>query len=333
MALLNNTRFNFVDVMQREARDGNALLLGNSLAQSNLILQDLMLMEGTEKRGNLVGKAASLGTASRRRANRGVAPSKAAVVQQLDTISLWADRIEIDNLVYNQAKDKNIIIQQELELKRDNLNISMSADIFYGNPGDTIDSMTGIQPRLNSLSHPTVISAGGSAANTSIYLLTHDINSFFAFYPLDMQAGLSMVDRGDNERIADSQSTTGYFYGKVVDLEWAMGVTMKNERRNGRVCNIATGSLSKFGNTASNGPDLEDLIAQMLAQLQNVSDGDNKRLYVNRAIFSYLTRQFLKKTNHWITREEQTGKGLLYSVMGIPVRLVEQITNAETTVS
>jgi len=47
-----------------------------------------------------------------------------------------------------------MLIQQEIELKRENLNIQMAYDLFYGSPASIIDSMIGIQPRLNTSTIP-----------------------------------------------------------------------------------------------------------------------------------------------------------------------------------
>lgn len=329
MAVLNATRFNFVDVIKREAPNGEALLLGNSLAQTNEIIRDMLLVAGNEKLGNRSGKFTALGTASRRRANKGVTPSKASVVQQYDPVSVWADRIEIDELELKTTKDKAMIIQQELDAKRENLSIQMTYDLIYGDPAATPDSMRGLATRLNTTTIPTVCSAGGSSANTSAYIVTHDLNSFYGFYPSDLPSGLSYINRGPNQRIDDGLGSNSTFYGEVHDLQWALGITVKNERRVGRLCNIATGSLTK---NAASGADLVDLFIHTQNQLQNLREA-NKKWYVGRVTLDYLARQLNNKSNRFITLTELDNKMPFYSIFGVPVGLVEQISNNEGTIS
>ena len=121
--LNDNTRFTFLDVLRRECKD-YALLLGNALAQTNEILDDMLLLKGNEKKGNRVSKYTSLGQASRRRGNQGILPSKSGVEQQYDAVSIWADRLAIDELVAEEAADRALMIQQEIEAKRENQNLS-----------------------------------------------------------------------------------------------------------------------------------------------------------------------------------------------------------------
>lgn len=329
------TRFTFLDVLKRLDVSEEALLLGNALAQTNEILDDLLIVQANEYMVNRVGKYTSLGQASRRRANQGFNPSKAGVEDQVDAASIWADRIAIDEFVLARTPDRSGMIEQELMAKRDNLNIQMAYDLFYGNPALTLDSMLGIAPRLNSTQIPTVISAGGATACTSMYLLTHEKDTFMAWYPATHPGGIKYINRGPNQPITDSAGKT--FYGEVHDLEWALGISLKNERRCARVANIATGSLSNLGAVVSggtaNGPDLIDLAIRAMSACQNVRNL-NKDWYVNRTVLSFIARQFKAQANHWITRQEIEGEGdPIFRILGVPVKLVEQITNSETVVS
>jgi len=120
-----------------------------------------------------------------------------------------------------------------------------------------------------------------------------------------------------------------------------MGISLKNERRCARVCNIPSGSLSAYGSLTSlnsgatstaNGPDILDLLLRGQNAVQNIKDS-NKVWYVNRTILSYLARQFFAKPNHWVTRQELEDQAQpLWRLMGVRVALVEQITNSETAV-
>lgn len=334
----DNTRLTFLDVMKRECKD-EALLLGNALAQTNEILEDLLLIKGNEKNGNRVAKYTNLATASRRRANQGVSPSKSGVDQQYDACSIWADRIAIDELVAAQSVDRALMLQQEIEAKRENLNILMAYDLFYGQPATTVDSMMGIQPRLNTSTIPTVLLAGGSSALTSAYFLTHDLNSFMAFYPESHPGGIKYMNRGPNQPITDASSKT--FYGEVHDLEWALGISLKNERRCARIANIATGSLTPYGSNigtsgASAGSvDLPTLFLRAANSFQNLRDS-TKVCYVNRTLLSYIAQQVANKSNNFFGFTSQTIEGNdqpILRIQGIRIKLVEQISNAEATVS
>ena len=184
-----NTRYTLKDVIQREA--AGTQIWGDSLAQINQLIPDMLLQEGNEKLGHTSFKLTSYGTPAYGRFNAGRSPTKTAGLNQVDKIQVLVDRFILHDELGAVMENRQFIIGREIDAKRQGFSIKMTSDLFYGNPGIYADQMLGISLKLNSLTgRPTIVSAGGSSANSSIYVLTHDFNSFYGVYPRGLPDGL-----------------------------------------------------------------------------------------------------------------------------------------------
>lgn len=326
-----NTRYTLADVIQREA--GGVRVWGDSLAQVNELIPDMLLQESTDKLSNVVVKVTSYGTPQYGRFNMGRSPTKSAVQDQVDKVQLLVDRFVLHDELGDVMENKEFTISQEMDKKRNGFSIKMTADVMYGNPNINSNQMLGIANKLNSLTgRPTIVSAGGSSALSSVYILTHDFNSFFGFYPKGMPGGLKYKMRGPDIPILDENNLV--MFAEVHDLSWALGTAIKNERMNARLCNIDTSALTSTGGNYNQGGgvDLPDQLRKTLNQRQYVQ-GLNSVIYMNRTVYDMLDRQCAKLNNHWLTEQFIEGQGIITYFRGCRLRLVEQISNSETQVT
>jgi hypothetical protein len=326
-----NTRYTLMDVIQREA--GGVNIWGDSLAQVNEFIPDLLLKESNEKLTNVVVKVTSYGTPAYGRFNAGRTPTKTSVQDQTDKIQLLVDRFVLHDELGDVMENKEFQVSQEIDKKRNSFSIKMTNDLFYGNPQVNLDQMWGLANKFNSLlNRPTIVSAGGSTGNSSIYIMTNDFSSFYGFYPKGMPGGLKYKMRGPDVPIPDENNKV--MFAEVHDLSWALGTLLVNERMNARLCNIATGSLTPTGGNYGQGPgaDLPDLFRHTLNQRQNIFSL-NSTAYLNRTVYDMLDRQCAKLGNHWLTEIYIEDQGLIRRFREVRLRLVEQISNSETTVS
>lgn len=335
--LLNATSWNYADVVAR-LTNGREAIIANSLARNLTLLSKAQYVEATDRLQNCVVKYVDLGTTTRKRANQGIAASKTSTITEKDPITKVATRIQIEEDVWNSAPDKDRLLAQEISGKSERMRQDVSTAIYYDNPSVDIDATRGLALRLNSLTQPTVRSAGGSSgALTSMYVLTHDsANGFYLHYPKASTAGMQFLDRGTSANgllnVADSSGNE--MFCKVYDIIMAFGVSLANDRMAARVANIPVATLSKTGsNSGGSGADLEDELLNALIQMQNFGD-TSRQVFADRSVNTFLARQFQKKSNHWITRQEYEQTGTLINYFnGVPVFVDEAIRQDEAVVS
>jgi hypothetical protein len=139
-------------------------------------------------------------------------------------------------------------------------------------------------------------------------------------YPPGTSGGLEMIDRGTQE-VTDS-SSNGYLAYQTW-FKWRAGLVVRHPRAIGRIANL---EVSGASNTFD-----EDHLIDLLTRMELTA---GTRIYFNRKIMAYAWKRLKDKTNVYF----QPGDGLdaggppMY-FNGIPIRRVDQISNAETAVS
>lgn len=333
---LNTTAdWTIIDVLQREAADGNTLMLGNSLSQERVIFQRLPLVKGSEKLGNLTAKYTALGSPRRGRFNKAYHASKSTVVQQRDACSWLRDEIRIDPDLAKIMGNRQMQISQELSAKSEIMGQHMENDFWYG-PGED-DYQLGVTARMNSTSIRTVHSAGGTAASesdgttnlSSVWCLTPSIEGTYFFYPEAFPGGLRYQNLG--EKTLTDLTTGGAIQKEIHNLDWIIGNSLVNELRNARLANIDVTALSFYGsrtaasaNVTGTGIDLPAQIVDLTGDMQNRSDS-KRFLVAPRKIMTYLTIQLKNRDNAYITMSETEGGAPQLRCNGLRVDMSEQL--------
>ena len=214
------------------------------------------------------------------------------------------------------------------------MNQEFCKTLFYGDTNVNPEKFVGLAPRYSALSgaasSANVLSAGGSADLTSIWLLGFGDNSLHGIYPKGSIAGIKHTDlsAGQPEGVTLTDTAGGKYQGYRTHYKWDCGLTLRDWRYCVRIANIDTGDLTK---NAATGADLIDLMTQAIELLPNQTS--TRMVFAcNRTIRSFLRRQIQNKTVYNLTAENVAGKRVVM-FDGIPVRRVDQILNSETAVS
>lgn len=334
MATLGGTTYQtFVDLARRLDPDGKIALIAEIMQQYNEILDDMLWKEGNLPTGEKTTIRTGLPTPTWRKLNYGVQPSKSTTAQIVDTCGMLEAYSEIDkdlaDLNGNSAEFRLSEDRGQLE----GMNQTLANALFYGDASVNSEKITGLAPRYPGLTgnyrtKANVIDGGGRAAdNTSIWLVHWGPETMYGIYPKGSMGGFQHRDLGE-QTLWDNQTPPGKYQGYRTHYKWDCGLTVRDWRFQVRIANISVGALTK---DASAGANLIDLMVQAFEILPAKQMG-TPVFYCNKTIKSFLRRQMANKTNARLSFDEVMGKHVL-SFDGVPVRRVDQISNAETALS
>jgi len=310
------------------------------LGQTNEMLTDMLWMQCNDGAGHKTTVRTGLPTATWRLLNYGVVKSKSTTAQVRDSTGMLEAYSEIDKALadlngntaeFRMGKDMAFI---------ESMNQGMQGTIVYGNTTSTPERFTGLAPRFSSLSAPNggnIVNAGGSSnTNTSIWLIGWGQNTCHGLFPKGSKAGLQVRDLGEVP-LYDANNNT--YQGYRTHFKWDCGLTVRDWRFVVRIANI---NVTAGAVTTSN---LVNTLIAAVNKLPFVSAAGNSpppggtkpgqvntAFYCNRTVRAALDIQAMAKTNNFLTIETRDSKPYT-AFRGIPIRICDQITNAEANVS
>jgi len=308
-----------IEVAKRKAPDNTMATIAEVLSQDNMILQDAVWREANDTFSNKTVRRASLPSGSWRKLNAGVATESSETVELMDTIGMletWSENdIEVINAFPNPKQARN----DEAMAFVEGLGQTMAETIIYGNSATTPEKFTGLAPRMPDISALTNVINEGGTTGTSMYVVDWSPTGVYMIYPKNSMAGLEHEDRGI-ETATDSSNNK---YRAYVDVfNWKAGMVVKNGKSIGRIANIEpTGASNTF--------DEDNLITL----LNRMTKGPGRRIYCNQTVMTQMEIRAKDKTNISYTTVNDIAPGPVTLFKGVPVRLVEQILNTETTLT
>ena len=319
----------------------------NLLVQGNEILEDMTWEEGNLPTGNRTTIVTGLPTVTFRRMNEGVPLSKSTHAQIDDTAASLEGFFQVDR--------ENALISGNVNRYRYNqsadfmesMNQTLAAYLFYGNTGVQPESFNGFATRFNTLASGQVVDGGGTGTdNTSIWLIAWSPNKVTGIYPKGTMGGLQHHDVTVNKTPYGSvpgayvgdvlQDATGKNYMGYRDhFQWRCGLAVKDYRAIVRVANLDISNLV----TETSAADLIKLMIKAFYKLPTQLRKNNGAMggltraawYVNPTIKSMLHTQALSKAANQITLKDIAGVEVVH-FLGLPVREVQQLLNAEARV-
>jgi hypothetical protein len=337
MAALPNTRLTLADLAKYMDPAGKVQPVTELLLQRNDILFDPMWMPGNLPTGHQFSVRTALPAASLRDYNEGVLPSKSAVAQQTEGMSIIEAWSEVDaaeaNLNGNAAEfraGEDAAFIQTLEQ-------TLTQLMIYGNTKTSSKEFNGIATRIAALANPQFVTAntgftGGGAVYTSIYLAEWG-DELFMTYPRGTEAGLHNTDLG--RQII--QFTDGKrMLALVSQYVWNCGMVARDYRRLVRVGNIKVADVRTRTNSQALTADT-NIIYKMTDALYRLPHGNGRRVfYMNRTCHAALAKIALDKSQNVVTIEQGlTQFGMPHSwlsFLGNPIRPVDKILNTEAEV-
>lgn len=333
MATLGASVLTLADWAKRLDPDGKVPTIVELLSLTNEILTDMLWKEGNLPVGERVTVRTGLPTVAWRLLNQGIAPSKSTTAQideQCGMLEAWSE-VDKDLAALNGNTSEFRLSEAQAFIEA--MNQEMASTLFYGNSGTAPEEFTGLAVRYSSLSAANaqnVLTGGGSGSdNSSVWLVVWGANSVYGIFPKGSKAGLTHEDLG----LVTVEVTAGVAGNRMRAYQdhwqWKAGIALKDWRYAVRICNIDISNLVAKSSAA----DLIELMIKAIHRIPQLAMG-RPVFYMNRSCLQMLDIQRRDDiiSGGGLTWETVDGKRQA-SFRGIPIRLVDALTETEATVS
>lgn len=339
MATLATSNLTLADWAKRTDPDGRIPIIAELLSQSNEVLEDCVFKEGNLPTGERVVIRTGLPGVYWRALNQGIPSTKSTTAQVDEAAGILEARSEVDkDLAMLNGNTAQFRLSEDSAFL-EAMNQTQATTLFYGNPGTDPKQYLGLAPRYSSLSAANaqnILSAGGSGSdNTSVYLVVWGDNTVYCHFPKGSKAGLIHEDLGE-QTVYNSDGTRLQAY--ATRYQWKNGLVVKDWRYVVRICNIDVSDLIAQANTqtAAAATNIVKLMARSLYRIPNMAMG-RAAFYMNRTVHSGLSIAALDKSQYVLKINEGLSQfGVPYSwlsFLGVPLRRVDSLINAEAVVS
>lgn len=338
MAELSTKAVTLADWAKRIDPDGRTPVIAELLGQTNEILTDMLFREGNLATGDQQSIRTGLPDVYYRMMNMGVPSSKSTTAQVTENAAMLEARCELDVEIADLNSNTAEFRLTESSAFMEAMNQKMATTLFYGSASNP-EEFVGLANRYNSLSAANaqnIIDAGGTGAdNMSIWLVGWGDNSVYGIFPKGSKAGLTHEDLG----IGDAFDANNNRFRAYMDhWKWKNGLMLKDWRYAVRIANVDKSDL--IGLTGTQALSASTSIIKLMSRavdrmpsLNNISPS----FYVNRTVASHLRLIGLEKSSSAVTVQEglnQFGQTIFTTrFLGIPVRIVDALTEAEAQVT
>lgn len=336
MATLGASVLTLADWAKRVDPDGKVPMIVELLAQTNELLADMLWMEGNLPTGHRITVRTGLPTVAWRLLNQGTSPSKGTTAQIDEAVGILEAWSEVDKDLAELNGNQGAFRLSEASGFVEAMNQEMAGTLIYGNSGTAPEEFTGLATRFSDIgggspaNAQNILDGGGTGSdNSSIYLVVWGQNTLAGIFPKGSKAGLIHEDLG----LVTVETTAGVAGARMRAYQdrwqWKCGIALKDWRFVVRIANIDISNLVAKSSAA----DLIELMIKAIHRIPNLRAG-RAAFYMNRSCFQMLDIQ---------RRDDViSGGGLTYSNVdgvitptfrGIPVRIVDQLTEAEAQVA
>lgn len=325
--------------------DGSTATVVELLQQTNEILLDMPFIEGNLPTGHKTTVRTGLPVAIWRQMYQGVPPSKSLRAQIEDACGMLETRSEVDRDLADLNGNTAAFRLSEAEAFVEGMNQTMAQTLIYGNTAINPERFMGLAPRFSTISGATnaqnIIDAGGTGSvNTSVWLVVWSPNTVTGIFPKGSKAGIFHEDLG---LIDAFDANNNRFRAYADHWQWKNGITMRDWRYVVRICNIDVTDLVTQATTQATAAAtiLIKLMVRAMARIPFMGKG-TPVFYANRTVKEMLAIQALDRSQNavaFMPGVQQFGtispgsvNNGVVSVLGVPVRTVDQILSTEARV-
>ena len=332
MPTVGSTVLTLEDWAKRLDPDGKTPDIAELLAQTNGILDDMLWKMGNLPTGERVTVRTGLPVPVWRLLNQGVVPTKSTTAQideQTGMLEAWSE-VDVDLAMLNGNTPAFRLSEAQAHLE--GMNQEMAQTLFFGNASLAQEEFTGFATRYSSLTADigqNILDAGGTGSdNSSVWLVVWGPQTVYGIFPKESMAGLDHKNLGQ-ETVETVAGVGGARMLAFRDrFQWKAGLAVKDWRFAVRIANIDISDL-----VAGTGADLVEEMIQALHRIPNMYMG-RPSFYMNRTCFQFLD---IQRRNDVISggglKFENVDGRVIGFFRGIPIRKVDQLTEAEAQVT
>lgn len=332
MAELGGTRITLLDIAKRMDPDGSIGAIAELLHQKNDMLDDIPWKESNLPTGHQANVRTSLPTPNWKQANAGSPVTKSTTAQIVDTIGILEDWSEVDQDVADLNGNTAEFRLSEADAHIEGMAQEVAQTLFYGNTGTAPSEFNGLATRYSAttlnLGQNILLGGGSGSDNSSVWLVGWSDKTVCGIYPKGTMAGLEHKDLGMQivETVAGTGTTARRMMAYVDHFKWKCGLSVMDWRYAVRIANVDISALVAKSSAA----DLYDLMIKAIVRIPNLSNC-NPVFYMNRTCWQMLAIQGRDDviSGGGLTFENVSGK-MISRFMGIPVKISDQLTEAES---
>jgi hypothetical protein len=329
MATVNNTVPTLLDWARRQDPNGSIANIVETLQTQNVFLQDMPMVEGNLPTGHRITSRNVLPSVQWRKLNEGITPGKSGTTQVDESFGMLEGKSSVDidlarlngnEAAFRASEDKGFVQA---------LNKEVETGIAYHSTLTAPEKFHGLIPRLDSTTGAfgaQVIKADATAAGNdqaSILLVGWAPDKVFGIFPKGLPVGIETIDMG-KQYVDDGTGKT--YLAWVTHWKWKIGVAVRDGRYLVRICNIDVSAFAPGNDTIVNA------MIDAYHQLQSVNDC-SPVFYVNRKVATFLHKEAKTATKNATLSLDQIAGKPMASVLGVPVRVTDALTNTEAVVS
>lgn len=337
-----------LDVSTRSDPTGKIPVIAEMLSECNDYYDDMPFKEANEATGHIFVFRSSIPAGTWRTYNQGVGYSKSTTAKGRTDIGMLNDYSQVDEALARHSGDAEGFRYSEDVAFMEGMGQTIAQTIFYGNSVANPSTFMGLSPFYNTVNTANaanaanVLDGGGTgSSNTSLWLIGWGANSIFAVFPRGSKSGLNMENKGNIVPAYDSFGNR--FEAYTTFFEQEIGLCPMDWRY---ACRLANVDVTAAGLAGPNAVDLFATMAQMLLNFPKLSkttsgitktdapdDSNNVRavFYGNRTILHWMYIQAMRDRNVLLRVEDYAGI-VTDNYRGVPIKCVDQLTNAETRV-
>lgn len=337
MATLSSNVLTLNDWAKRRDPDGKTALIVEALSESNMILEDMLFKEGNLPTGERATIRTGLPDVYYRMMNSGIPKSKSTTAQIVENAAELTALSEIDKTTAELEGNVNEFRLSESMAFVEAMSQKQAETLFYGSAANP-EEYVGFSNRYSDLSATNgqnILDAGGAGSdNSSIWLVSWGADKVHGVFPKGSVAGIEHSDHGEDWAF---DSNNDRFRAYIDEYKWHNGLVVKDWRYAVRIANVDISDLVALTGTQAltAATSIIKLMSRAIDRLPTMTG--NMSFYVNRTVASHLKVIGLEKSNAAVTIEPaltQFGDNIMQlKFLGIPVRIVDQLTETETAVS
>ena len=311
------------EILNRIAHNGNLMTVAEILQKDTPILKDAIWTEANGVNQHVYSKRTKLPTSQILEYNSGVSGNRGKTKEV--TVGMYArgNRPYYDKRLVDIAPDPKKYRMQEATAVIEGIGQEVDEDIIYADKND-VYKFDGLVRYPNATNGMLVkgSAVGSEAKITSAYIVAWDLtNGAYLVYPKGSKGGVKYEDKGQRAKEMSDGSVMEVYEDYV---EASCGLCVVDDRAVGRICNIPLDTID--ANTFSE-DDVIILMNKMPASLRSKAV-----MYVSRGLMSAIEIRANAKDNCYYTPKDVFGETIT-AIRGMPIRLDEKISEAESFVS
>jgi len=308
---------------KRAGYDDAEAVLGE-IAKAIDILDVMLWKPSTHGTYNKQFQASRLGTGAFAGANSAITKISSTGDYIEEPVKLYEGESQVDDRVLRGTSDPMSVRDSEDVMNLEGAFQDWAYNLFYGNEGSAPDNFRSFDRRRADLGTYCIGNSGTGSDLTSAWTLEISPSALHLAYPANSGTpGLTNKDNGKQRVDAPDGDGDMYAWCRMYEI-WA-AIVMRNERSLIRFANIESAGSS---NTFS----IETYVRYVKNRLQN--SGRNATCFMNRTLKGQLeAAAYGDVVNGSLTVKDIEGFGPLTFLAGIPIRMHEGITDAETALT